>query len=101
MSTKSNYPQYLIPDSARKDTIDDNNFYHASFYIKEKNIIFYTIVNLNKGAIQEKEAKIGIEIILKGYQAKNAKFYKIKELPKEEKREVLELFENEVLEKLK
>jgi hypothetical protein len=97
---KKKYPQYEIPNTTRKDSIDDNYFYDAAFYIKEKNIIIYAIINLNPNIRNEKSTYIGIDTVLKEWNTPNAKFYSIRELPITERKEVKRIFETEILTKL-
>jgi len=100
---KKENPQYetFLPCSKNTiDKIDDNGFYGASFYIQRKNIIIYCVINLNEGAINNGDASIGLDMILSSYGTKEAKFIKINDIPKKERKEVISIFETEILNNL-
>jgi len=99
---KKKNPQYqvILPESGEIiDRMDDNGFYCASFYIKQKNIIINCVINLNKGAAND-DACIGLCMILSSWQTPEAKFIKINDLPKNRKKEVINIFETEILNNL-
>jgi len=56
-----------------------------------------SVINLNEGAINNGDASIGFDMILSSYGTKEAIFIKINDIPKKERKEVMSIFETEIL----
>ncbi len=99
---KIDNPQYkiIVNNIETKDRIDNNNFYHASFYLKEENIIVYNIINMYQKENNMKRTNIGWDSILDNFGTDSAKFIQTKDIPKEKKELYKQKLEIEIFNKL-